>query len=483
MRYFPIFVDLKDRQAFVFGGGEPALNKVRLLAKTGARINVFADRAEAELQALARAGEIVLSPATDPETVDLSGAALIVSSAGDPVDTAISRRAHKLGIPVNVVDRTELCSFITPAIIDRGTVLAAIGTEGAAPVLARRLRAKIEALLPARLGDLADLIGSRRERLARTAPDIAARRAFWENVVDGPIGAAALAGRMGEAEQQLDAAISGKVQDEARQGVVYLVGAGPGDPELLTLKALRVLQDADIIFHDDLVSPEILDLARRDAERVFVGKKAGTKCVAQRAINEELAASARRGLRVVRLKGGDPFVFGRGGEELEHLQDEGVDVIVVPGITAALGCAAEAELPLTFRKESARLTLITAHRAADAEEIDWSGLVRDDATLAVYMGRATAAVVAEGLIAAGRDPKTPAAVLARGTRPDAKSVAGTLDELPALVAQTGDGPVLLVLGQVVRRSRPWRERLGVAISALSGKPAKPLEARQLEDIR
>jgi uroporphyrin-III C-methyltransferase/precorrin-2 dehydrogenase/sirohydrochlorin ferrochelatase len=288
---------------------------------------------------------------------------------------------------------------------------------------------------------------------------------------------------MDEAEQQLDAAIAGKVQDEARQGVVYLVGAGPGDPELLTLKALRVLQDADIIFHDDLVTPEILDLARRDAERVFVGKKAGTKCVAQRMINEELAASARRGLRVVRLKGGDPFVFGRGGEELEHLQDQGVDVIVVPGITAALGCAAEAELPLTFRKESARLTLITAHRAADAEEIDWSGLVRDDATLAVYMGRATAAVVAEGLIAAGRDPKTPAAVLARGTRPDAKSVAGTLDELPELVAQTGDGPALLVLGQVVRRSRPWRERLGVAISALSGKRAKPLEARQLEDIR
>jgi uroporphyrin-III C-methyltransferase/precorrin-2 dehydrogenase/sirohydrochlorin ferrochelatase len=475
MRYFPIFIDLKDQPVLVFGGGEPALNKVRLLLKAGARIRVFAGEAEAELVALARAGDIVLAPEADANLVDLAGAAAIVSSAGDPVDTIISTRARALGIPVNVVDRTELCSFITPAIIDRGTVLAAIGTEGAAPVLARRLRAKIEALLPARLGDLADLIGSRRARLAEAAPDISARRAFWEKIVDGPIGAAALDGRMDEAAAALDAEISGQLKDEARKGVVYLVGAGPGDPELLTLKALRVLQDADIIFHDDLVTPEILDLARRDAERVFVGKRAGQKCVAQRAINEELAASARRGLRVVRLKGGDPFVFGRGGEELEHLEEQGVDVVIVPGITAALGCAAEAGLPLTYRKESARLTLMTAHRAADAEAIDWSGLVRNDTTLAVYMGRATASVVADGLIAAGRDPKTPVAVIARGTRPDSRSAAGTLDELSALVTEVGDGPALLVLGQVVRRSRPWRARIGDAISALSGKSARKLD--------
>jgi uroporphyrin-III C-methyltransferase/precorrin-2 dehydrogenase/sirohydrochlorin ferrochelatase len=473
MRYFPIFIDLKDRDVLVFGGGEPALNKVRLLLKAGAKIRLHADEAESELSALARAGDIELLPAADALDVDLANAALVVSCAGDPTDTIISARAKKLGIPVNVVDRTELCSFITPAIVDRGTVLAAIGTEGAAPVLARRLRAKLEALLPARLGELADLIGSRRARL-ESAP-LAKRRAFWERVVDGPIGAAALAGRNDEAAQALDALIDDKLQDEVRQGVVYLVGAGPGDPELLTLKALRVLQDADIIFHDDLVTPEILDLARRDAERVFVGKRAGTKCVAQRAINAELVLAAKRGLRVVRLKGGDPFVFGRGGEELEHLQDEGVDVIVVPGITAALGCAAEAELPLTHRKESARLTLITAHRAADAEAIDWTGLTDNNTTLAIYMGRATAHVVTDGLIAAGRDPKTPVAVLARGTRRDAKSVAGTLDELPALVARTGDGPALLVLGQVVRRSRPWRERIGAAISQLTRKGA-------LEDI-
>src|SRR5690606_8857644 len=225
MRYFPVFLDVKDRDVLVFGGGESALNKVRLLLGAGARIRVFAETPAAGIAALAAEGTILVVPAADPAKVDLSGAALVVSSAGDPVDSVISARAQKLGIPVNVVDRTELCSFITPAIIDRGTVLAAIGTEGAAPVLARRLRAKFEALLPARLGDLADLIGGRRERLAERTPDIAARRAFWEEVVDGPIGAVALAGRMDEARSALDARIDGKTQDEVRRGVVYLVGA------------------------------------------------------------------------------------------------------------------------------------------------------------------------------------------------------------------------------------------------------------------
>jgi uroporphyrin-III C-methyltransferase/precorrin-2 dehydrogenase/sirohydrochlorin ferrochelatase len=415
-------------------------------------------------------------PAADPETVELQGVALVVSSAGDPVDAVVSRRARALGIPVNVVDRTELCSFITPAIIDRGTVLAAIGTEGAAPVLARRLRAKIEALLPARLGDLADLIGSRRERLAKIFPGTAARRQFWENVVDGPIGAAVLEGRMDEAQSALDTALAEAGQGASPSGVVYLVGAGPGDPELLTLKALRVMQDADVIFHD-VVTPEILDLARRDAERVYVGKKAGTKCVAQGAINQELARAAREGKRVVRLKGGDPFVFGRGGEELEYLQNEGIEVVVVPGITAALGCAAEAELPLTHRGESGRLVLITAHRADEAEAIDWTGLAAPDTTLAIYMGRASAEAVVRGLLSAGRDPETPAAVLAQGTRKRSKAVTGPLKDLPALVAASGEGPTLLVLGEVVKRSRPWRQRLAAAMSALGGK-----RTRELEDV-
>jgi uroporphyrin-III C-methyltransferase/precorrin-2 dehydrogenase/sirohydrochlorin ferrochelatase len=466
MRYFPIFIDLKDRPVLVFGGGEPVLNKIRLLMKTGAHIRVHTDSPSHEIQELADEGHVTLHPAGNPQTVDLTGASLVVSSAGDPVDGTISSRARELGVPVNVVDRTELCSFITPAIIDRGTVLAAIGTEGAAPVLARRLRARLESLLPARLGALADLIGSRRERLGQAAPDVADRRKFWETVVDGPIGASVLAGRMEEGTAALDGLIA---QTEAhgpapRQGTVYLVGAGPGDPELLTLKALRVLQDADIIFHDDLVSAEVLDLARRDAERIFVGKRAGMPCVAQDAINAELVSAAQRGLRVVRLKGGDPFVFGRGGEEMETLQDAGIQVVVVPGITAALGCAAEAELPLTQRREAARLTILTAHRAADAAAVDWVSLTGTDTTLAIYMGKASAPLISDGLIGAGMSAETPVAVLARGTRPDAAYVAGWLHELPALVEQAGHGPALLIVGQVVRRSRPWRSRAGTATS-------------------
>lgn len=453
MRYFPVFIDLNDRPVLIFGGDEAALNKLRLVAKAGARATIVTPHAEPELIAEAEALGAAVIDRPHAE-VDLAGHALVIASAGDPVDSEISARAQAAGIPVNVVDRTELCSFITPSIVDRGTVVIAIGTEGAAPVLARRLRARIEAMLPARLGELADLIGSRRARLAERLKRAVERRAFWEEVVDGPIGALALAGQGRVAADALDRRILG-ADGEARPGMVTLVGAGPGDPELLTLKALNALQDADIIFHDELVTPAILDRARRDAERVSVGKRAGGRCTPQSAINEKLADAARRGLRVVRLKGGDPFVFGRGGEEVDYLRARGVHVVVVPGVTAALGCAAELELPLTHRGVAGRLTMITAHRAVDARAVDWTQLRDDDATLAVYMGRASAAAVAEGLIAAGRSSATPAAVAARGTRPDSRTAFGTLGDLEQLVTRVGDGPVLLILGEVVRHARDW----------------------------
>lgn len=448
MRYFPIFLDAKDRRAVVFGGGEAVLNKVRLLRKAGARVEVFAGEAVEGLNELARAGEISLSPAADPATFDFAEAALVVSSAGDPVDAVISARAMALGIPVNVVDRTELCSFITPAIVDRGTVLAAIGTEGAAPVLARRLRAKFEAMLPARLGDLADLIGSRRERLSGETVNV--RRAFWESVVDGPIGAAALAGRADEAAEALDALIDGKLQDEQPTGVVYLVGAGPGDPELLTLKALRILQDADIIFHDDLVTPEVLDLARRDAERVFVGKRAGEKCIAQRDINTELVAAARRGLRVVRLKGGDPFVFGRGGEEVEALVKAGIAVEVVPGVTAALGCAASAGIPLTHRDHAQACVLVTGHLKDGSVDLDWQMLSRPRQTVVIYMGMGALQQIAAQLIAHGLPASTPVALIEHGTTERERRVVGTLATIEGQAQRAHlTGPTLCMVGEVV----------------------------------
>jgi uroporphyrin-III C-methyltransferase / precorrin-2 dehydrogenase / sirohydrochlorin ferrochelatase len=315
-------------------------------------------------------------------------------------------------------------------------------------------------MLPARIGELATLLRRYRSRLAEARHGAHLVRRFWEKAVDGRIGAAVVAGRGREAEAALirDIANIGK-ETRSKQsrptGTVHLVGAGPGDPDLLTLRALHALQGADVVFYDELVTPGILDRARRDAERVFVGKRRGAPGLGQDEINRHLRDAAREGHNVVRLKGGDPFVFGRGGEEVDYLRRHDVPVIVVPGITAALGCAAEAGLPLTLRNAATRLCLITAQRADQALETDWSGLADPHTTVVVYMGLAAASAVRDGLIAAGRDPRTPVAVLARGTRPDAASVTGSLQALETLAAQVGEGPALIVVGEVVAHSDPW----------------------------
>lgn len=455
MRFLPVFLDTAAGVAVVIGAGEPALGKLRLLRAAGARVRWFpgaADVAE-EMLALSGASPLEISLA-DPLEADWSDGVAVVSAAGDPLDAQIAARARRLRIPVNVVDRPELSSLIFPAIVDRGEVIVAIGTGGASPVLARRLRELIEALLPARIGELAELIGRHRRRFAAVPRALSPRR-FWQNVIAGPIAEATLAGRSAQVEAQLVAAIdaSGARQSAVARDTetVFLVGAGPGDPDLLTLRALHALADADVVFYDELVSAEVLDRARRGAEQVFVGKRRG-----QDEINRRLVAAARAGRRVVRLKGGDPFVFGRGGEEVEYLRNAGVPVVVVPGITAALGCAAEVGLPLTLRNEAGKLALITAERAQDAASIDWSGLADRQTTVVVYMGLASAAAVRDGLIAAGRDGATPAAVLARGTRPDSQAAVGRLDQLAALAAEVGEGPAILVIGEVVARCAPWR---------------------------
>jgi uroporphyrin-III C-methyltransferase/precorrin-2 dehydrogenase/sirohydrochlorin ferrochelatase len=389
-----------------------------------------------------------------PVAADLEHAALVISAAGEFLDREVSSWARARQIPVNVVDRPDLSTFIMPAIVDRGDVVVAVGTGGASPVLARRVREQIEALLPARIGELAALLGRWRPRVIAALQSFAAKRRFWERAVDGPVATAALAGNLVEADALLAEALARPEVFETG-GSVAIVGAGPGDPDLLTLKALRAISDADIIFYDDLVTEGVLDRVRRDAERVFVGKRRGRPGIGQDAINRLLVEAARAGKRVVRLKGGDPFIFGRGGEELEFLRAEGIPVTVVPGISSALGCAAEAELPLTLRDVATKLTLLTGHRV-DAGDVDWSGLADASTTVVVYMGLAAAAKIRDGLVAAGRDPATPAAILARGTWSDAKSVAGRLDTLPALAARIGEGPALIVVGEVVRLSAPWR---------------------------
>jgi uroporphyrin-III C-methyltransferase/precorrin-2 dehydrogenase/sirohydrochlorin ferrochelatase len=464
MRFLPVFLDTSSGVIALVGGGEAALGKLRLLRAAGAHVRWFsasADVAE-EILTLTGPGRLEISIG-DPLKTDWSDVVAVVVAPRDGRDAKITEkiaeRARQQRIPVNVVDRPELSTFIFPAIVDRGEVVVAIGTGGASPVLARRLRELIEAVLPARVGDLAALIGRHRGRFAAVPRALSPRR-FWQNVIAGPIAHAALAGRSREAERQLVAAIDGSavrpIGGADQSETVFLVGAGPGDPDLLTLRALHALADADVVFYDELVTQGVLDRARRGAERVFVGKRRGERGIGQDEINRRLVEAARAGRRVVRLKGGDPFVFGRGGEELDHLQRAGVPAVVVPGITAALGCAAEQGLPLTFRDEATKLVLITASHAADSGEIDWSGVADPKTTVVVYMGLAAAGAVRDGLIAAGCDGATPAAVLARGTRPDAQAAVGRLDALDELAKEVGEGPAILVIGAVVARSAAWQ---------------------------
>jgi len=328
-------------------------------------------------------------------------------------------------------------------------------------VVARRVRERIEAVLPARIGDLASLIGRWRKQIHGRIAEFPLRRRFWERVVDGPIGALVLDGRTDDAEAALKeirdpSAFAGATDGGKAEGRVTLVGAGPGDPDLLTVKALRALQDADVVFYDELVSPEVLDRARRDASRIAVGRRVGKPGIGQDAINKLMIEAAKSGQRAVRLKGGDSFVFGRGGEEVEALRKAGVDYSIIPGITAGLGAAAQFEVPLTFRHEALRITFLTAHKAKDAETVDWSTLTDEKMTVVVYMGMTAAPSVRAGLLAAGRSPQTPVGVFARVTRPDAQAAVGTLDRLPDLIEQIDGGPAILIIGDVVAHSAPWR---------------------------
>jgi len=464
MRFLPVFLDLRTGPVLLVGAGDLARAKLRLLAAAGAQVRWFATDGHHDVSGLeaADAAQIELAEG-DPLTADLRGVIAILCAGAGDVGVAMSARAKAVGLPVNVMDDLSHSTFIFPAIVDRGDVVVAVATGGASPVVARRVRERIEAVLPARIGDLAGFIGRWRKQIHGRIPEFPLRRRFWERVVDGPIGALVLAGRSDEAEAALKSipdpsAFAGAQATGRAEGSVTLVGAGPGDPDLLTIKALRALQDADIVFYDELVSPEILDRVRRDASRVPVGRRVGKPGIGQDAINQLMIEAARSGQRAVRLKGGDAFVFGRGGEEIEALREAGVAYSVVPGITAGLGAAAQFEVPLTFRHEALRITFLTAHKAKDADSVDWSALTDQKMTVVVYMGMTAAPSVRTGLLAAGRSPQTPVGVFARVTRPDSQAAVGTLDELPYLVAKIEAGPAILIIGDVVAHSAPWRRQ-------------------------
>ena len=460
MRFLPLFFDTSSGVFILVGSGEAALAKLRLLRAAGAHVRWFScsiDVAE-ELSTSPGKEQLEISVG-DPLKADLSDVVAIVSAAGDLLDHHIAARARRQRIPVNVVDRPDLSTFIFPAIVDRGEVVVAIGTGGASPVLAQRLRERIEALLPTRIGELAELIGRHRGRFAAVPRGLSPRR-FWQNVIAGPIAEAVLAGRSVEAEAQLAAAIEASKAGSgggSKTETVFVVGAGPGDPDLLTLRALHVLADADVVFYDELVTAGVLDRARRDAERVFVGKRRGEPGIGQDEINRRLVEAARAGRGVVRLKGGDPFMFGRGGEELEHLRRS-----QCPGDRSSRdhrgarlrgGSRSAADLPQRGLAADVRhRTSRGGCRSSRLVGPRRSGRRRSSS----IWGLRRAAAVRDGLIAAGRDPATPAAVLraARGrirTRPSGASTAS-----PALAAGAGEGPAILVIGDVVARSAPWR---------------------------
>ncbi len=453
MRYFPAFHDLSTRPSLVVGGGEAAARKLRLLLKAEARPLVVAPGAVDEIVGLAREGRIdwqarAFAPA------DIAGCGLVIAASGrDEIDTAVSEAAQAAGVPVNVVDRPELSTFITPAIIDRDPLVIGISSGADAPILARQIRARLESLLPANLGRLARFAGAFRGAVAAQIGDGLQRRRFWERFFSGPVADKVLAGDETGAREAMLSLINGRAAQQIEGGSVAIVGAGPGDPDLMTFKALRRLQEADVVLYDKLVGPEIVDYARRDAERIYVGKSKANHAKTQDEINALMAEHALAGRRVVRLKGGDPFIFGRGGEEMDYLQARGIAVEVVPGVTAAAGCAAAAGIPLTLRGTALAVTFLTGHAKDGEPELDWASLAAGKQTLAVYMGVSTAGTVAQRLIEHGLSAATPVAVIENGTRPEQKVVTARLEELAGRLQEAGiAGPALIIIGEVARRA-------------------------------
>jgi uroporphyrin-III C-methyltransferase / precorrin-2 dehydrogenase / sirohydrochlorin ferrochelatase len=450
MNYFPVFFDLTALKVLVVGGGEVALRKVVLLERSGASITVVAPQILPELQERAAAGKIQVQ-IREFLPDDLVGARLvIVATSRRAVNRWIAALSEARAIPVNVVDDREASRFIVPAIIERDPVLVAISTAGTSPVLARRLRERLEAAIPKKIGALALWLRALRHTARRRLRDTDERRRFFESIVDGPAARRFIDGDPRGAQSIAQQLLAKTSAAPRVPGEVTLVGAGPGDPELLTLKALRALQDADVILHDRLVPEGLLDMARRDAARICVGKAAGSIGSTQEEINALLIEHALQGKRVVRLKGGDPFIFGRGGEELEALSKAQISFSVIPGVTAAAGCAAYAGIPLTHRDYAHSVTFVTAHADKDGREPDWRALAKPGITAVFYMGLARVEHIAAQLVAHGAAATLPAAIIAQGTLQDQRVITGTLTTIAALtVASNIQSPALLVVGEVV----------------------------------
>lgn len=458
MDFLPVFLRIKQQRVLVVGGGQVALRKVQMLLRAEARIRLVAVEIDAELKQALKDRVHQIEQRSFIEQ-DLDGCKLAIAATTDSaVNMAVSMAASRRNMPVNVVDQPELCTFIFPSIVDRSPVVVAVSSGGNSPVLARLLRARLETFIPSGYGLLATLLGQYRSQVKRRFASITQRMRFWETVLNGPVGELTMSGQGAQAE----ALLLQQLEQEAgasMQGEVYLVGAGPGDPDLLTFRALRLMQQADVVLYDRLVSPQILNMTRQDAEKIHVGKERSKHTMAQQDISELLVTLAKQGKRVLRLKGGDPFIFGRGGEEIEELAAAAIPFQIVPGITAASGCAAYAGIPLTHRDHAQSVRFVTGHLKDDSCDLDWSQLVQPGQTVVYYMGLISLPLICAKLIEHGQDPATPIALVQQGTTPDQKVYTGTLQSMPGLIASHAvKAPTLIIVGQVVslRNKLAWR---------------------------
>jgi len=463
MDFFPVFMNIRQQRCLVVGGGEVALRKIELLLKAGGDVLVVSPDLHPDLEKHV-SEKSIKHHARIFEAGDIQGSKLIISATNDStINKNVSELANQAGIPVNVVDAPDLCSFIVPSIIDRSPVVVAVSSGGRSPVLARLLRAKLETMIPASYGRLANLLDEYRDKVKAAFSNTLQRRRFWEIIIQGPVTELMFSGRENQAKEVLEKAIDKGEAAIEGPGEVYLVGAGPGDPDLLTFRALRLLQQADVVVYDRLVSAPILELARRDAEKIYVGKKNREHTLPQEGINQLLLKLAKEGKRVLRLKGGDPFIFGRGGEEIETLLEDGISFQVVPGVTAAAGCASYSGIPLTHRDHAQSVVFATGHLKDNTINLNWPALAQPNQTVVFYMGLTGLSVICQKLIEHGMPEDTAIALVEQGTTVNQKVYTATLSTLPERVKEIDvKPPTLIIVGSVVtlHEKLSWFEPTG-----------------------
>ncbi len=461
MDSFPVFLKLKTRPCLVVGGGVVARRKIQQLLAAGATVSVVAPEIESLVNNLKEAGQIQYLEQTYDESCLENMELVIAATDNKELNNLIAEQAKQKNILVNVVDNPEAGSFIMPSVVDRSPVIVAVSTGGASPVLARLLRARLETLIPSSYGKLATLIARFRDKVKQQYPDMKQRRRFWEHVLQGSVAEMLYAGREKQALALLEQQLEQDTPTIEAMGEVYLVGGGPGDPDLLTFRALRLMQQADVVLYDRLVAPAIVNLVRKDAERIYVGKARSNHAVPQNEINELLVKLAKQGKRVLRLKGGDPFIFGRGGEEIDLLSENNIPFQIVPGITAASGCASYAGIPLTHRDYAQSCVFITGHLKDGSSNLNWPALVQPQQTLAVYMGTHGLEILSRELIRHGLAESTPAAIVQQGTTAEQCVYISNIKELPSIPEKHDvKPPSMIIIGEVVslHKKLAWFEK-------------------------